>query len=104
IANTLKLKSGTAFPVGPSTAYNAALGKTLGTLGTKVKAGQSALKGAGNPKAQAAAAGKLSSAYSAAAKSLGGLKLSPADQSANAQLTKALNGVAKAYAALAAAA
>ena len=49
IANTLKLNAGTAFPVGPSKAYAAGLGKTLGTLDKKVSAGRKALAGRGHP-------------------------------------------------------
>ena len=65
IANTLKLNAGTAFPVGPSKDYAAALGKTLGGLDKKVASGRDALQGAKTPKAQAAAAGDLASAYGA---------------------------------------
>jgi serine/threonine protein kinase len=104
IANTLKLNAGTAFPVGPSKSYAAALGKTLGGLDKQVSSAHSALQKAKTPKAQAAAAGKLASAYNAAAKSLGSVKVSPADQSVNALLTSRLKQTGKAYGGLAAAA
>jgi hypothetical protein len=97
IANTLKLKAGTAFPVGPSKEYAAGLGKTLGGLDKKVGAGRKALSAAKTPKAQGAAAAKLGSAYAGAAKSIGGLKVSPADQAANRQLAQGLRQTGQAY-------
>jgi serine/threonine protein kinase len=104
IANTLKLNAGTAFPVGPSKDYAAALGKTLGGLDKKVAARRAALQGAKTPKAQAAAAGALASAYGGAAKTLAALKVSPADESINSQLSGALKQTGQAYGQLAAAA
>jgi hypothetical protein len=104
IANTLKLNAGTAFPVGPNKDYAAALGKALGGLGKTSSSAHSALRAAKTPKAQAAAAGKLASAYNTAAKSLGGLKVSPADEQVNALLASRLKQAGKAYAGLAAAA
>jgi hypothetical protein len=96
IANTLKLTSGNAFPVGPSKDYAVALSKQLDTLDKQVSSGRSGLS-AKTPAAQAAAARKLSSAYSAAGKDLQGLKLSPADKAANLQLTTALAQTGAAY-------
>ncbi|MEA2136656.1 MAG: eukaryotic-like serine/threonine-protein kinase, partial [Solirubrobacteraceae bacterium] len=104
IANTLKLNAGTAFPVGPNKDYAAALGKTLGGLNKKVTPGRAALQGAKTPKAQAAAAGTLGSAYGGAAKTLAALKVSPADASINTQLSGALKQTGQAYGKLAAAA
>ena len=104
IANTLKLNAGTAFPVGPSKAYAAGLGKTLGTLDKKVSAGRKALQGADTPKAQAAAAKDLSAAYKTASASVSKLKTSPADGAANEQLASALKDAGNAYAKMAAAA
>jgi hypothetical protein len=104
IANTLKLKSGTAFPVGPSKDYVASLGKILGRLGKTMKAQQSALQSAKSPKAQAAAAGRLAAASTGASAAVSTLKVSPADQAANAQLAKSLKARGRAYAQLAAAA
>ena len=63
IANTLKLNGGTAFPVGPSKEYASTLSKALGGLDKKVQSGRKALQSAKTPKAQAAAAKQLSSAY-----------------------------------------
>ena len=51
IANSLKLKSGTAFPVGPSKAYAASLGKILGRLNRTVKSQRPALQSAKTSKA-----------------------------------------------------
>ena len=97
IANTLKLNAGTPFPVGPSKAYSAALGKTLGGLDKKVSSGRDALQGAKTPKAQAAAARTLGSAYTGASKTLAGVKVSPADASINGQLVGALKETGQAY-------
>jgi serine/threonine protein kinase len=96
IANTLKLTSGSAFPVGPSKDYAAALSKELATLNKQVASGRSGLK-AKTPAAQAAAAHKLAAAYAAAAKGLQGLKLSPADKLSNLQLATALDQTGAAY-------
>ncbi|HYI20753.1 MAG TPA: serine/threonine-protein kinase [Solirubrobacteraceae bacterium] len=104
IANTLKLNAGTAFPVGPSKDYAAGLGKTLGALNKKVTAGRRELQAAKTPKAQAAAAKDLSSAYRAASVAASKLAVSPADAAANAQFVSALKQSANAYARLSAAA
>src|SRR4051812_7280956 len=104
IANTLKLKAGTAFPVGPSKAYAAALGKRLSGLNKQVRAGRTALRRAKTPKAQAAAVGRLAAAYTGASAAISRLDVSPADQATQAQLAKALKGTGQAYGKLAAAA
>jgi serine/threonine protein kinase len=104
IANTLKLNAGTAFPVGPNKDYAASLGKTLGGLDKKVSSARSSLQKAKTPAAQAAAASTIASAYTAASKSLGGLKVSPADASVNTLLASSLKQTGSAYAGLAAAA
>lgn len=104
IANTLKLNAGTPFPVGPSKEYAAALSKELGGLNSKVSSGRPALQKAKTGKAQGAAARKLAADYADAAKGLEGLKLSPADRAANAQLTGALKETGAAYRKLGAAA
>jgi hypothetical protein len=104
IANTLGLKSGDAFPVGPSKAYADAVGKALGDVNAALKSGSAKLKSAKTPGDQAAAARSISGAYGKAAKSLAGLELSPADRGANARLVKALQGAGAGYAKAAAAA
>jgi hypothetical protein len=104
IANTLKLNAGTAFPVGPSKEYAAALGKVLGGLDKKVAAGRKDLRGADTPKAQAAAAKDLSAAYKSAAASIAKLEVSPADAAVNAALAASLKKTGDAYAKLASAA
>jgi hypothetical protein len=96
-ANTMQLVSAKAFPVGPSQAYAKAVGGALGALGKASKAGQAKLSAAKTPKAQASAARSLSSAYAKAAKTLGGLDLSPADRLANAKLVAGLKATATAY-------
>ena len=104
IADTFKLNAGTAFPVGPSKDYAAGLGKALGGLNKKVKSGRGKLRSAKTPKAQAAAAAGLASAYKATSKAVAGLKVSPADSAANAQLAAALKETGAAYGKLDAAA
>jgi hypothetical protein len=104
IANTLKLNGGTAFPVGPSKQYAADLGKALGGLDKQVKSGRAALRGADTPKAQAAAAARLGSAYNGASKAIAGLTASPADAAANTQLAASLKETGAAYGKLAGAA
>jgi serine/threonine protein kinase len=105
IAKTLKLKAGTAFPIGANNkAYATALDKTLGGLNKKLTAGRSALQGAKTPKAQAAAASGLASAYGSASKSISAQKVSPADAAVNAQLASALKQTGTAYGKLASAA
>ena len=86
IANTLKLNGGTAFPVGPSKEYASTLSKALGGLDKKVQSGRKALQSAKTPKAQAAAAKQLSSAYKDAAATLSKADVSPADAAANQEL------------------
>jgi hypothetical protein len=97
-ADTMQLVSAKAFPVGPSAQYGKAVGGALGALDKAVKSGQARLRSAKTPKAQAAAANGLSSAYTKAAKTLGGLQVSPADKLANAQLVNGLKATSKAYA------
>jgi hypothetical protein len=97
VANTLKLNKGTAFPVGPSKEYAADLSKQLGALDKKVSGGRAALKSGKTGKAQGKAAHDVGAAYLSASKSLGGLKLSPADQAANAQLADAMKETGTAY-------
>jgi serine/threonine protein kinase len=104
IANTLKLNAGTAFPVGPSEDYAAGLGKTLGGLDKKVKAGRRALQGADTPKAQAAAAKRLATAYKSASADVSKLEVSPADAAVNQELAAALKQTGNAYAKLGSAA
>jgi len=104
IANTLKLKAGTAFPVGPSKEYAAAIGKVLGGLDKKVSSGRAALQGAKTPKAQARAAKRLASAYTSASASVSKLKVSPADATTNQRLAASLKQTGQAYGKLGAAA
>jgi hypothetical protein len=104
IANTLGLKSGDPFPIGPSKAYADAVSKAIGGVSAAVKSGNAKMSSAKTPAGQAAAATAVSAAYAKAAKSLEGLELSPADRGANTRLVKALEGASAAYAKAAAAA
>jgi hypothetical protein len=104
IANTLKLNGGTAFPIGPSKEYAGTLSKALGGLDKKVQSGRKALRSAKTPKAQAAAAKRLSSAYKSASATLSKADVSPADAAANQELASALKRTGDAYGKLASAA
>jgi hypothetical protein len=97
IANTLKVSSGKPIAVGPSKAYAAAIGGAFGALGKADKAGLAKLKSANTPKAQAAAARSLSSAYGKAAGTLSKQKVNPADAGLNTLMVKALRQTSAAY-------
>ena len=78
-AASLKLKGGEALGVGPDDAFAQGLGGLLGKLDKARTAGRKGLANAGDNKAQAKAASKVSAAYAAAAKSLSGLTAHPSD-------------------------
>jgi serine/threonine protein kinase len=105
VAQTLKLRGGArGFPVGPSAAYAAALGKALRPLGAQRKAARAQLTAARTPAGQGSSARLVGEAYRRAAAALRDLKLSPYDQSANATLVAALDRSQRAYQGLASAA
>ena len=97
IASTLRLRRGTAYPIGPSSAYADALNGALGDLQGSIDANQTTLEQSQSLAGQAAAAGALASAYDTAAAQLAALTLSPADQAVNERLVSALRGAARAY-------
>ena len=97
IAGTLRLRRGTAYPVGPSDAYASSLNGTIGNLQQATQSGQQSLQSSTTLAGQAAAAQSLASAYDSAAAQLSALNLSPADRAANSQLLEALRGAARAY-------
>jgi Protein kinase domain len=104
IAATLKLNGTTAFGLGPSASYAAALGRAFATLRGAVSAGEARLHSASSAAAQAAAAEQLAGAYGSASRTIAGLTVSPAVQDANATLAASLAAVGRGYTALAAAA
>jgi hypothetical protein len=69
----------------------------MAKLDKAVASGSAALAKAKTPAAQAAATRRLQAAYRAAATTLRGQRLSPADRGANDRLIAALGGVAKTY-------
>jgi hypothetical protein len=97
VATTFRVTGDKPFPVGPSKDYAGQLSSTLATLGKRQSAAAGALKAAKRRPAQAVATDRLAAAYAGAAKSLGGLQLSPADVYGNAQLVKALKATGAAY-------
>ena len=92
IASSMQITEGDVFPIGPSTTYAKGVERTLARLESKEKSAASALNKAGKRTSQVAATNKLWGAYSGASKSLGKLKVSPADQLLNKQLVAALGG------------
>ena len=97
IATSLRLRSATAYPIGPSAAYASTLNATLGQLQEVVTANETSLTQSETLDGQAAAARVLASAYEEAAGRLTSIDLSPADRAANRQLVSALQGAASGY-------
>jgi serine/threonine protein kinase len=97
IAGSLRLRRATPYPVGASSSYASQLNSTIGSLDQTSKAQEQGLQSAQTLAGQAAAAEALAGSYSAAAKALARLRLSPADGAANATLVRALRGAAAAY-------
>jgi hypothetical protein len=97
VATTFRVTEGKPFPVGPSKDYADRLSSALAKLGQQRSSAAGALTKAKTRRAQAAATDRLASAYSGAAKTLGGLELSPADVLANTQLAAALKATGAAY-------
>jgi hypothetical protein len=104
IAATLKLNGATAFALGPSPRYAAALGRTFGALHSALAAGTADLRAASSAAAQAAAAQRIAAAYRSAASALTQLSVSPAVRSIDASIAGSLATLGRDYAALAAAA
>ena len=105
IANTLKLNAGTAFPVGPSKDYAAALSKTLGGLDKKVAVGAQGAaeredaEGAGRGREAAASAYK-----DAVGDAVEGRRLARPTRPSTSELASALKQTGGAYGKLASAA
>jgi hypothetical protein len=97
IASTLRLRSGTAYPIGPSETYASTLNGTLGDLQQSADANETSLEQSQTLAGQAAAANALASAYGGAARQLAALNLSPADTAVNQRLISALRAAARAY-------
>jgi serine/threonine protein kinase len=97
IATTFRVQDGKPFAVGPSKDYAGTLSSALGKLDQQRSSAQSAVGKAKTRKQQAAATNRLAAAYSGAAKTLGGLDLSPADVLANTTLVDALRATGAAY-------
>jgi serine/threonine protein kinase len=97
IASTLRLRRGSAYPIGPSKTYASTLNGALGELQQSTESNQASLDQSQTLSGQAAAATALASAYGAAASQLAALDLSPADSAANEQLVSALRAAARAY-------
>src|SRR3954453_370447 len=97
IATTFRIQDGKPFPVGPSKDYAGKLSGALSTLDKQRSSALAALGKAKTRKQQANATDRLAAAYSGAAKTLGGLDLSPADTFANTNLVNALRATGAAY-------
>ena len=98
IADTLRLTSGTPFPVGPDPAYAKTVGQAFSTLNKREAAGRRALEARGATfRRQAAAARSIASAYASAASALGKASTSPADKRLNATLVARLEAAGGAW-------
>jgi predicted Ser/Thr protein kinase len=97
IASTLRLRRGTAYPIGPSEAYASTLNGALGDLQQSADANETSLERSQTLAGQAAAANALASAYRGAARQLADLNLSPADTAVNKRLISSLRAAGRAY-------
>jgi hypothetical protein len=97
VAGSLRLSSGRAYPVGPSSAYAAALNSAIGGLQQAAAPEEANFAAAKTLAAQAAAARVIAIDDEAAATQLAALDVSPADRGANTQLLTALRRLATAY-------
>ena len=97
VAATLQLRSGRAYPVGPSTTYAGTLNAAIGGLQQAVRDHEANVAAAKTLAGQAGAARVLAIDYEAAAVQLAGLDLSPADRGVNRRLVGALRRVARTY-------
>jgi hypothetical protein len=101
IASTLRLRSATPYPIGPSRGYAAAVTHTLNGLQHAVGAHGGALEQAQTDRARSQAAAALARDYRRSARTLEALTLSPSDRTANARLVSVLRQVGDAYVAVA---
>ena len=97
IAGTLRLRSATPYPIGPSDAYATGLNSAIGQLQATTQPQEANLQSAQTLGGQAAASLALANAYESAATQLGSVNLSPADRQANDALVTALGDTAAAY-------
>ena len=97
LAATLRLRTATAYPIGPSEAYAGALNDAIGDVQQASDSAQANLERSDTLAGQAAITRALASSYDAAARQLAALDLSPADRQANGRLVSALRAVARAY-------
>jgi hypothetical protein len=98
VADSLALRAGEAFPVGPDPEYAATLTGVLRDLDRAVKSGRTRLDARGaRSEAQAEAAGRIRAAYATASQALRSARLSPADRALNAALRDRLRAAASAW-------
>src|SRR4051794_9609231 len=95
VAATLQLRSGRAYPVGPSGTYAGTLNAAIGGLQQAVRDHEAKVAAAKTLAGQAGAARVLAIDYEAAAVQLAGLDLSPADRGSTRRLGGALRRVAR---------
>ncbi len=98
VANTLRVASGTPFPVGPDQGYAKTLGTTFSALDAKVEKGRRALTRDGARfDDQAAAARDIQAAYKAAARRLRNASFSPDNGAINDALVQRLTAASDAW-------
>jgi hypothetical protein len=104
-AGSLVLADGVrAFRLGPSERYARELASATDRLASRRAAGLRRMRAAGTPKAQAAAASDVATAYRKAAGAIGRVEPNPPERVAHAALRRAVAGAGDDYAAVAAAA
>jgi hypothetical protein len=97
VAQTLELKRGKGFPLGPNPTYAAALNVTIGDLGVARKRAHHDLQGTSDAEGQATAANKLVGALDEARKQMSERKVSPTDRRLHKALLVALEKLRVAY-------
>ena len=97
VAANLTLVAGRPYGLGPSREHASAVGRAIGELNSSMRAARDRLRRARTPDGQAQAALELSAAYARAARSLSGLRVSPALVDANRRIVRALRATQAAY-------
>ena len=97
VATTLRLRHGSAFPLGPSVPLAQRLKRQLSTLGHRRRQLRGKLAAASKPASQAAFATSLAAAFRSAAHVLGSARVSPQGERDLAAVVRSLRGARDAY-------
>jgi serine/threonine protein kinase len=104
VLSKLSVLGGTSIPLGPSSKLAAQLSGAITGLDDAARTGETTLRSAAKPAAQAAAAGQLATAYDQAANALQNTSASPAETSTVKTLADALGKIGTDYKSLSTAA